>query len=617
MTVELSYAGRTLRILPPREAMRIERYMSTSDLHEWDQRDFQNGIGHLPLPEVYYPNFRLGSLWWPTGASKFAVGRYVINQSDLDVIGPLALPTAGPVENVLRLSNDSNDFSAGLFLLPPRPMFVTQAGTQPTYFITLVDKRFYWWYKAGVIESSDLTSWSTLLDAILLQLGETSAIIDPISEDYGEPSRRWISQYQFLPMLLDAACFACGLRCVRRLDGTVHLQNICTARTINATEILKAYPNDPYAGSGSGSGVPTYIPVMGGLYKQPHIASSVPSSVQVVQTENYSAIVPLLDLGLSGFGYEGVVGFAGAKVIFGDPNGSGSGSGSGSGLGCCNSTEIGYNRRVARDWYCWQLSTPDVMFQNLVDWNINGLNEYIEIRWTTSHITTEVRKPTINNRVLGALFGSGDPLDRLRFARSGGLSGNCSGSGPITDIFFVDENGVCQSIACATSCGSGTGSGTGGMSGSGSGNIFDVSLPQCCVVNLPRFVDFTLTGTAPTGDCVNFPLAGFQGRAPFDDFAQGWTFSFGNGNGLTCPNFHGSILSGLVYCQGPSTFAINISTALNGCDIQTGCNPATYNYILTINQCDPLHLQFFIQALGNGGGETSPGSWTLDMVASH
>lgn len=96
------------------------------------------------------------SLYWPSGASRFAVGYFFVAKSDLATLRQQA--RSGPTSYDLQALPFQMDDGTGvplkcdLFMLPARPLAdIQQWGGDKEdglYLLTLVDERYFWWEKS-------------------------------------------------------------------------------------------------------------------------------------------------------------------------------------------------------------------------------------------------------------------------------------------------------------------------------------------------------------------------------------------------------------------------------------------------------------------------------------
>ncbi len=171
----------------------------------------------------------LGSLLWPSGASRFSVYHGMVGTAQLEQIKALAFDEAGYQSLPLVIDDSNYSIETDLFMLPARAMAECGVATnEELWLITLVDERYFWWFKAENISIADETNWEVVYSTIGSALGVTITPDDIPSVYLSAPSQL-SGQYEFLPILLDAVAASVGQRIVRQLDGTVQAQNAANA----------------------------------------------------------------------------------------------------------------------------------------------------------------------------------------------------------------------------------------------------------------------------------------------------------------------------------------------------------------------------------------------------
>lgn len=257
-----SYAGVTLSPATPELVDWVHRNIRLEDVCQFTRL---NSIKRLNLFFPYHSwremPIRPGKLWWPLGASRWAVGSYIVTESQLTSIRDELAESA---EQDLVLADGLVTITAPMYMLPPRPLAqhppdadhlqdwtlpVADFGSlgEPVYLLTLVDERYYWWEKAASITvTENTTTWATLISAIGTGLGVTITP-DSISADYLKPSGSLSSYSEHLPLLLDLVCASIGHKFVRALDGTCTTQTYTTARESVADQ-LEANADNRLAG---------------------------------------------------------------------------------------------------------------------------------------------------------------------------------------------------------------------------------------------------------------------------------------------------------------------------------------------------------------------------------
>lgn len=200
----------------------------------------------LPLPNYSTrrpPRWKINTLWWPTGATRWSIGLFLVDEASLDrIIGRLASngaatfvarEVAGGVPGVFLRTN--------LHMLPPRVLNNTETGVNG-HLICLVDERFYWQFlDTGLLEVNTSTTWEEVYDHIGTSMGVTIDY-DDINDGYFRPNPVELTRrYENAALLLDAVAHSVGQRIVYKTDNTVQAQNPTTAanqQAINQRNLL-------------------------------------------------------------------------------------------------------------------------------------------------------------------------------------------------------------------------------------------------------------------------------------------------------------------------------------------------------------------------------------------
>lgn len=253
----LSYAGISLYVPTNEQQVGIQAWLdSWSDLefagHPWPGKDL---TGMTFLPTQPYPHPKIGSLYWPFGASRWAVGHFLATDNQLAQIRVTVYPgldigtsddpgdgfVNSPIPAPLVMLSKAvgaplAPVTASLYMLPPRPIHQIQ-GANGLNLLTLVDQRYFWWYVDSDIQPiSSATTWTTIYGNLADQLSLTINV-DPISSSYFFPAPEFTNYYQNLPTMLDAVAYNCGQRIVCSLAGAVSAQNVATDAAILQSNI--------------------------------------------------------------------------------------------------------------------------------------------------------------------------------------------------------------------------------------------------------------------------------------------------------------------------------------------------------------------------------------------
>lgn len=370
-TPQVTYAGVPLLLPDERLQAHLDRHWRPGP--EWQHPGYTApGLMHLPRPYPPEPTRpRLGVLRWPTGASRFGV---YYGLADSDILAKL--DAAAPYESQsyhLTLSDGIRSVSPVMYMLPPRPL-ATGAGND-LYLITLVDRR-YFWPASGEITSFSNTpryaTWAALFDDLFAGyaggLGNGLAslyTLDSVPAAYKSPSTRFnlehLLYYTYpISVVADAAAASIGCRIIFGLDGSVRVIRPENARTLLDTQ-YNSFQSDR---------------ISGGRIPSNRLGSGLPS-VQVLfpvdpaSPGNYSPIVaspsiPALTTIFPNWSANSSGGVFNAQ-IYADLYASASAS-----------DRSAYAAQIGEDWYRWQSSDVEAVYQGIAPWAPTGMEDALE-----------------------------------------------------------------------------------------------------------------------------------------------------------------------------------------------------------------------------------------------
>lgn len=418
----------------------------------WEFRHFQQRAWPGPGLEFtdHVPDWpgstfqtRLGVLFWPTGASRWATFHALCDQGQLDLIRQACFSNGTLAPRTLVLDDEGGgQIQTQMYLLPARPLQQTE-GDRPAglWLLTLVDERYFWHFRAANLSvSQGFTTWGDLYEEIALQLG-IGLDVDPIG-DYLFPHERLGTAYEDLPALLDAVALSTGLRIVRQLDGTVRAWSAGRSKTSQDQQydLLQ----DKLAGGrlevGVGGGTPGFV----GTGDSGDSAALLPREVVVVfpradcvanelvpvEGEFHAVSVTLNDLAASGTA--GVQGFDGAKV-FHSPA-----------WATPQSLTLlrALAEQIARDYYLYQLGRLDLSLAGFRGWTLTGYDDALHLvhgPGDTGDCRTRVTRAPFNETAEEMHQGN-DPEVSCPAEGSGSGSGSGSGAGGGEAEECDDEN---------------------------------------------------------------------------------------------------------------------------------------------------------------------------------
>ncbi len=176
--------------------------------------------------------WRLNSLWFPTGASRFAIGLFMTTLHGATLIQEALEADAEDGSATLILNDGVRTLSLTMYALPMRP--IGAIGTDnPVVLLPLVDRRYFWQFaKLGEMPLTQPITWSDVRTKITEDLGVTITAPDPTTEYLAPDWSEWARSYENAAIALDGYAATIGQRCVALLNGTYKLQKADDALAI-------------------------------------------------------------------------------------------------------------------------------------------------------------------------------------------------------------------------------------------------------------------------------------------------------------------------------------------------------------------------------------------------
>ena len=246
--MSITYAGVPLLLEDPGHEFQtwLDQVLSLEDMRLWGdttatekakqwQPAGRQGL-RLGLPTVNWPappRMKLNSLWWPTGATRWARGLFLCSQDQLTKIQAAADVINGKPAT-LKLTEDQDggrEIQAEMYLLSPRPVTLYDPtkddGTDPPqlWLLPMVDARYFWQWQA-VGDLSQVQTWDDLIGEIedaldITTEGLTSSDTGSAS-NLGKPDTTELCRsFGNAAEILDATAWSLGARIVYALDDTV------------------------------------------------------------------------------------------------------------------------------------------------------------------------------------------------------------------------------------------------------------------------------------------------------------------------------------------------------------------------------------------------------------
>ncbi len=279
----ISYAGVDLLLDDPDGAIQayIDEWHALDDIRPCQEtmarrgnlathtKGQRNGRG-LPIPNYPAPPpVRLNSLYWPTGAARWATFFALTTAEDgatIQEIYKAAAATAGSASSqlpLLILNDGTTTLEVEMHALSPRVVTVAGADGEPRqlWILPLVDDRWFWQFQHV---GDDEVNLNTIQSAIGRTISVTAPAADYVEPDWLELNR----SSENAALLIDAFAHGFGQRFVRRLDATNLLltwsQSSATLVDENLTDyqqIAGGQASHFYPGAASPAPVPATVRV--------------------------------------------------------------------------------------------------------------------------------------------------------------------------------------------------------------------------------------------------------------------------------------------------------------------------------------------------------------------
>lgn len=449
--------------------------LALSDLYDFVRPTSPGRLSALGFPYLQRPRKpKLFSLWWPSGASRFAYGYFLADDNQLAQIRPQAFASNRLNPLPFVMSDGVRSITTNLSMLAARPL--ASCGAPSLWLLTLVDDRYFWGGQLGTATASG--SWSSWFSSVMGQLA-TSTTADTVASAYGSgPTPEFaFSNSDGMPAVLDAAAACVGQRIIRTLDGNLRSIGVSGAATaLTANQTLTACDGGEGGWAGGNPFAPNQWPVVAGGFLNsnevivPASASdenAMPGSVNVsfptqvngvANGLEFASLQTLTSLHLPQFGSATgspavqQIRLLAPALITSNPSVPD------------NSTAlVAMAKQAALDYYGWQGNQiPDLAFDHVAPWVPTGCEDAIE--WGEK--ATRVQRPPWNDRVEVVRPMPSGGGTTIKLVRLTGLAG--------TRCNYLQ--GYLQTFAVASGTGCVTFMDGDGLGGSGLIDVLDANL---------------------------------------------------------------------------------------------------------------------------------------------
>tara|TARA_R110000803_G_scaffold23906_6_gene58219 strand:+ start:5877 stop:8456 length:2580 start_codon:yes stop_codon:yes gene_type:complete len=170
------------------------------------------GLSMPKWPEM--PDLGVNEMYWPTGASRFAIGCFLVSGA--------SIPDSLPLQNTVLLNLQTGHQKRGQFYPIWKKLTSVGGDEESVYLMYLVDERFFWqFYDVGNMDLTEDSSWGDVFQKIASSIGQ-SITTDTIASAYLKPDVSEVDRkYENAGAMLDAVSSSVGQRIIRAWDGSV------------------------------------------------------------------------------------------------------------------------------------------------------------------------------------------------------------------------------------------------------------------------------------------------------------------------------------------------------------------------------------------------------------
>lgn len=400
----LSYAGVDLLLDDPDGAIQayIDKWHALDDIRPCQDtmarrgnlathtKGQKNGRG-LPIPNYPPPPpVRLNSLYWPTGAARWATFFALTTAEDgatIQAAYKAAAATADSQSSTmpkLILDDGTTTLEVEMHLLSPRVVTVDsgEGESRQLWILPLVDDRWFWQFQHVGADETNLTNIQTAI-------GRTITAESPHA-DYVEPDFLELNRSnENAAILIDAFAHGFGQRFVRRLDATNHLLTWAASSATLVDENLTDYrqiaggqASHFYPGAANPAPVPAKVRTTFRFWRDGMVLDNDfdhrASVFDIVAPTEYSIDVDAEDV-LGGTPPQGIV--AGLTKTYHTTMYAMIGYSASERSNPSNLTEMeNLAERIATDYYASLDHQYDYTFAGIKAWKLTGYDDHLEIR---------------------------------------------------------------------------------------------------------------------------------------------------------------------------------------------------------------------------------------------
>lgn len=324
-------------------------------------------VRRVGLPVANYPRPpkpQINSLYWPTGAMRWAHGLFLINKGNLDSVLEAC---AGEQAEVFTLTSGLSGIQASLFALAPRPVSPPGvAANNRLWLLPLVDVRYFWQFYH--VRQYAPTTWASALSSIIgFTTNDNPDLGEAVPGPYGRPSAtEFVRDFENSALLVDAAALSIG----RRLVGSPIVEEFYKFKRYK-TQSASAAKAVAEANLSTGWDI-----VAGGDFSnEAATLGNAPGDVIVTYGNSAGDRVA----GYAEYDKPSGANNGGSKVFHCSATGNASVPENGK---YTTGFEQALTNQVGADYYQWLELQYDITYAGIVPWQVSGFDDYV--RWDVS-----------------------------------------------------------------------------------------------------------------------------------------------------------------------------------------------------------------------------------------
>jgi len=225
----------------------LDRHFSLEDMRLWSRAQVFNNTrsyrtGALALPNYpAEPRFKLNTLYWPTGATRWAyihcLATDVIRNAITEALSGSAEPRTLSIGDGIERQMDVE-----MYMLTPKPItsmdLPEDSTSENLWLLTFVDERWFWQFKTiGDLDLGEDASWQDLISAVSGKIGSSTVGASAVDASYQSPNLCLLAKEEAnVAAVIDAIAGSIGRRFVRKTWGAQELMPFDASESSNNGE---------------------------------------------------------------------------------------------------------------------------------------------------------------------------------------------------------------------------------------------------------------------------------------------------------------------------------------------------------------------------------------------